>query len=111
MPNVEEKEFHPERNNDEWRQSVEGLLQQGNGKFTFQKVDGSVRDMYCTLQPTVLPETVNTELKNNAKPGILTIWDIEKEGWRSMRYENVIRFKFLGDQTIDPTHESTFIQV
>jgi len=51
-----------------------------------------------------------TELTNQSKPGVLTIWDIENNGWRSMRYENVIQFKFLGDQTTDPEHESTFIQ-
>jgi hypothetical protein len=108
MPNV--IEFHPERNNDDWRVRVEGLLKVGNGKFHFQKVDGSLRDMFCTLQPSVLPEDFNTELTNQSKPGVLTIWDIENNGWRSMRYENVIQFKFLGDQTTDPEHESTFIQ-
>jgi|TARA_B100000902_G_scaffold266289_1_gene252376 hypothetical protein len=108
MPNV--TEFHPERNNDEWRSNVESLLKTGNGKFHFQKVDGSLRDMYCTLNPNVLPESGNTEPPSQAKPGILTVFDIEKDGWRSMRYENVIGFKFLGDQTTDPEHESTFIQ-
>ena len=26
MPNVEEKDFHPKRNDDEWRRQVETLL-------------------------------------------------------------------------------------
>ena len=43
MPNI--TEFHPDRNNDEWRKSVEDLLKPGNGKYHFQKVDGSLRDM------------------------------------------------------------------
>jgi len=107
MPNV--IEFHPERNSDEWRSEVEGLLKVGNGKFQFQKVDGSLRDMYCTLNPNTLPES-GTELVSQAKPGILTIWDIEKDSWRSLRYESVIGFKFLGDNTTDIIHDSTFIQ-
>ena len=111
MPNVEEKDFHPERNNDEWRQSVESLLKNGNGRFRFQKVDGSIRDMFCTLKPSALPEEYNSELKSNAKPRILVAFDIEKDAWRSLRYESVMQFIFLGEATTDPEHESTFIQV
>ena len=110
MPNVEDKDFHPERNSDEWRQSVEGLLKTGNGRFRFQKVDGSIRDMFCTLNPSALPEEYNSELKSNAKPGVLVIFDIEKDAWRSLRYESVMQFIFLGEATADPEHESTFIQ-
>ena len=91
MPNI--IEFHPERNSDDWRNNVETLLKQGNGKFHFQKVNGELRDMYCTLNPNVLPESGNTEPASQGKPGILTVFDIEKEAWRSMRYENVISFK------------------
>ena len=105
MPNV--IEFHEQRNDDDWRASVEDLLKSGNAKFTFQKVDGSIRDMYCTLNPNVIPGSP-TEPTSQAKPGILTIYDIEKDGWRSMRYENVIGFKFLGDLTTDMEHPSSF---
>ena len=38
----------------------------------------------------------------------LLIYDIEKDGWRSMRYENVIGFKFLGALTTDMEHPSSF---
>ena len=108
MPNVEEINFHPERNDDEWRQRVEGLLKTGNGKFHFQKVDGSLRDMFCTLNPNVLPGEYNEELVSQSKPGILTVWDIEKDAWRSMKYEKVIQFKFLGPNTKDVEHNSSF---
>ena len=108
MPNVEEIKFHPERNEDEWRQKVEDLLRIGNGKFHFQKVNGELRDMYCTLQQSVLPEEYNMELRNLAKPGVLTVWDIEVDAWRSLRYESVIQFKFLGPLDKDMEHESSF---
>tara|TARA_Y100000033_G_C2676457_1_gene76906 strand:+ start:182 stop:520 length:339 start_codon:yes stop_codon:yes gene_type:complete len=108
MPNIEEKDFHPKRNDDEWRRQVETLLATGNAKFHFQKVNGELRDMYCTLNPNVLPETTNSELSSQSKPGILVVWDIEKEGWRSIKYESVIGFKFLGEDTTDPERASSF---
>ena len=107
MPNLQEKDFHPKRNDDEWRRQVETLLATGNAKFHFQKVNGELRDMYCTLNPAVLPETRNSEMSNNAKPGILVVWDIENNGWRSMKYESVIGFKFLGDLEKDMEHANT----
>ena len=108
MPNV--IEFHPERNSDDWRNNVETLLKSCNGKFHFQKVNGELRDMYCTLNPNVLPESGNTEPMSQGKPGILTVYDIEAEGWRSMRDENVITFKYIGDQTSDREQTSTFVR-
>ena len=44
MPNVEEKYFEPRRNDDEFRNEVIGLLQTGNGRFRFQKVNGEVKN-------------------------------------------------------------------
>ena len=110
MPNIEEKDFHPKRNDDEWRNQVETLLKSGNAKFTFQKVNGEMRDMFCTLNPAALPESYNSELTSQAKPGVLVVWDLEKDAWRSMRYESVIGFKFLGDQTVEPEKESSFVR-
>ena len=46
MPNV--IEFHPERNDDDWRNRVQELLKGGYGQFRFQKVDGSIRELMCT---------------------------------------------------------------
>lgn len=110
MPNLEEKDFHPDRNNDEWREATTELLKTGYGRFTFQKVDGSVRIMRCTLKPDLLPET-NKELKATARPGIATLFDVEKGEWRSLRYESVMNFIYLGDTAEDTVHESTWTQV
>ena len=111
MPNLEEKDFHPERNDDEWRQNVEGLLKQGYGRFRFQKVNGDIRTMYCTLLPSVLPESENSELTGQSKPGLLVTYDTEKEGWRSLRYDSVLNFTFLGNSPTDREQTSTWTQV
>tara|TARA_R110002050_G_scaffold245573_3_gene383145 strand:+ start:109 stop:441 length:333 start_codon:yes stop_codon:yes gene_type:complete len=110
MPNLEEKDFHLERNNDEWRQATTELLKTGYGRFTFQKVDGSIRVMRCTLMPAILPET-NKELRANARPGVATLFDVEVNEWRSLKYDNVLQFIFLGDSPNDPEKESTWTQV
>ena len=110
MPNLEEKDFHVERNNDDWRNDTTKLLKQGYGRFTFQKVDGSIRIMRCTLLPSVIPET-NKELVPNARPGVVTLFDVEKGEWRSLRYESVMNFIYLGETPEDPDKESTWTQV
>ena len=53
MPNV--INFHPKRNDAEWRTGVRSNLQKFNGKFLFQKADGSLREMTCTLQESIVP--------------------------------------------------------
>ena len=106
MPNLEEKDFHIERNNDEWRQATTELLKQGYGRFTFQKVDGSIRYMKCTLKPDVLPEQ-NKEV-SQANPGLLVVWDTEMEGFRSVRYDTVIRYTNLGPTTTPKPQESSW---
>jgi hypothetical protein len=110
MPNLEEKDFHIERNNDEWRQATTELLKQGYGRFTFQKVDGSVRIMRCTLLPSVIPET-NKELKASARPGVATLFDVDIGEWRSLKYDNVMQFIYLGETPEDPDKESSWTQV
>ena len=83
------------------------MLTTGNAKFHFQKVNGELRDMFCTLQPSVLPKEYNLQLESKAKPGVLVVWDIENNGWRSLRYESVIGFKFLGHLERDMEHDNT----
>lgn len=111
MPNLTETEYHSERNSDAWRNSIEGLLKVGYGRFTFQKVDGSIRIMRCTLKPDIIPETKTTTLKNSSKPGLLVVYDVEAEGWRTVKYEKVINWIYLGNESFtDTEHESTWTQ-
>jgi len=110
MANLEEKSFHPERNNDEWRRDIEELLRTTYGRFIFQKVNGDIRTMFGTLRGADLPDDFNSELSSRAKPGILVIWDYQNEGWRSMRYDSVISFASLGDNKELPSNPTTWTQ-
>ena len=67
MPNV--IEFESRRNDDDWRQDVENALSLGYGIFRFQKVDGSIRELMCSLKPELFPEPKG-DSKNQSKPGL-----------------------------------------
>lgn len=67
-----------------------------NGIFTvvFEKVDGTVREMQCTLNKEHLPPQLLTEEQNAAKirtenPDVLCVWDMENNGWRSFHVSKV----------------------
>lgn len=59
----------------------------------FVKRDESVRKMRCTLRGDMLPEqdTSKTSQKKRNDES-LAVWDLEKEAWRSFRYDSVIGF-------------------
>ena len=57
---------------------------------TFTKKDGSVRVMNCTLDPSILPEYVETEARKKAvNDDILAVWDLDALAWRSFRWDSV----------------------
>lgn len=54
---------------------------------TFTKKDGSKREMICTTIPDYLPETGTVYTKPD--PNVVTVWDLEQNGWRSFRFDSV----------------------
>ncbi len=57
----------------------------------FIKKDGSIRKMICTLQPHMLPETNGT--KRKLPENLVTVFDLENEGWRSFYTDKVIKME------------------
>lgn len=64
------------------------LLQTGTYKVTFEKADGSHREMLCTLNSDLIPVQIAGTTKPN--PNIVTVWDVEKEDWRAFRMDRLI---------------------
>jgi len=62
---------------------------------TFTKADGTERVMKCTLMPEHLPEQVSVpepgveHAVRKQNDNVCSVWDIEKEGWRSFRVDSV----------------------
>lgn len=75
------------------------LLESGIYTVTFVKVDGSVRNMPCTLDPAQLPElpphvpnttdSVDFPRTKKINPETLSVWCVDKKQWRSFRVMNV----------------------
>lgn len=59
----------------------------------FAKKDGSVRDMFCTLNNAFLPETQTSiaPVEDTQKEvTVFTVWDIESDAWRCFRIDSVL---------------------
>jgi hypothetical protein len=68
------------------------LLEEQPVEIVFTKKDGTERTMKCTLQEKYLPETVGTGKAKNEDA--LAVFDLEKEGWRSFRWDSIKQVNF-----------------
>lgn len=75
---------------------VEGL-QNNVMRVLFTKVNGDERVMNCTLHDSVLPEKYISEdiIKKKENPDTISVWDIDKNGWRSFRLDSIKEFKIV----------------
>lgn len=83
------------------RYELKETLTKGIVTVTFEKLDGTLREMRCTLQADMLPPQFNEAadpqfLQETAKPkpraenpNVLSVWDIESHGWRSFRIDSI----------------------
>ena len=75
-------------------------LQKNIVEVTFTKVNGDQRIMECTLQESVLPPATITDAMSQTKvreinEEVLSVWDVNANGWRSFRVANVTNVKVL----------------
>jgi len=62
---------------------------------TFLKRDGTERTMRCTLKEDLLPKQEDLEnavQKKKPSEESIAVWDLEKEAWRSFRFDSIICF-------------------
>jgi hypothetical protein len=87
------------------REWVRGLLQNSEITVTFTKADGTERDMLCTLDHSRIPVSVvkpvsttapvdgivreSRKLKKEPDPHSIRVFDVEKQEWRSFRFERL----------------------
>ena len=70
------------------------MLHNGVVSIVFEKADGTIREMNCTLNPTEMPPQLLTEQQNaarvrNENPDLLAVWDVDANGWRSFNVSKV----------------------
>lgn len=71
------------------------LLRANNVRITFNKKDGTTRDMLCTLQEKVVESyEKKTDRVKEPNQEVCPVWDVEKKAWRSFRWDSIIGFSF-----------------
>ena len=74
----------------EGREWVVSMLKMGPMKITFTKKDGTERMMNCTLkEDLVKPYEKKTEAIKEQSKDVCPVYDIDKQSWRSFRYDSV----------------------
>lgn len=74
------------------QQNIRSSLGSGIVKVVFEKSNGEMRTMYATLKSNYLPEQTDIEetiAKRNKSTEAIAVWDIEKEAWRSFRWDSI----------------------
>ena len=74
-----------------FREWFRAKLQNGIATITFEKMNGEMREMRCTLDVVYDEDPSITEYVE--KPN-QPVWDVDAEGWRSFRWETLISYKF-----------------
>ena len=75
------------------RETLIKNLQKNAMRITFTKVNGDERIMDCTLQEHMIPETSESNRKQNEE--VLPVLDINKGEWRSFRLDSVTKVEKL----------------
>jgi len=82
--------YHPNRNDRIWQADLISSLSQHECEVKFEKSDGSLRFMKCTLQSNLVPVTKGTTKSKNKD--CLTVFDTEAKGWRTIKFDRLISY-------------------
>lgn len=84
-----------------FKNEIEQVLSEGAVvSVTFTKVDGTERTMLCTQNPNIIAETYSapeTTKERKQAAGVVSVYDIEKEGWRSFRLDSIKSYMVFED--------------
>ena len=62
-------------------------------KVNFEKTDGTIREMRCTLKKDLIPPPdkypVNKKKVRELNDEVVVVWDLDKEAWRSFRVDRL----------------------
>lgn len=69
---------------------VDRLLKENNAVLvTFIKKNGEERKMLCTTNLGLVPPASHPKGVGNPNPETKPVWDLQKQAWRSFRYDSV----------------------
>ncbi len=67
------------------------LLKEKQIKVLFNKKDGTLREMLCTLSEETIGTVQQAKAVRKRNPDVLPVWDIENRAWRSFRLDSIIK--------------------
>jgi hypothetical protein len=70
---------------------LKAKLQSGVAHFIYMKKDGTIREAWGTCSGQLMKATQNGRGLSGDMVNTIKYWDIEKGGYRSLRYENLIQ--------------------
>lgn len=68
-------------------------------RIVFNKTDGSVREMHCTLMSEYLPQQIVEDVRHlprKQNDNVLAVWDIDNKGWRSFHIDSITNIEYIG---------------
>ena len=71
------------------------LLRRHKLYVQFEKKDGTIRYMKCTLLESLIPADKKPTLDYTESLKAIRVFDIEKNEWRSFRYDSVLQYSIL----------------
>ena len=73
------------------RDAIFGLLKNNIATIVFEKVNGDLRKMRCTLKESMLPKYTSEKSDKERKTSehTLAVYDVDEEGWRSFRLNSI----------------------
>jgi hypothetical protein len=82
-----------------FREWVVGVLKTNTVDLTFEKKDGTIREMKATLEESKLPVIEKkTDRVRKENDEVLSMFDLEKNEWRSCRFDSITNVNFtLGE--------------
>lgn len=89
-------------------EKVQDALKQGKVRFSFKKVDGSVRSAYGTLHPSLLPVRDSAEGSSTRppNPGVQVYYDLDAGSFRSFKKENLVSVDVVEPYEVVPGVEA-----
>lgn len=61
---------------------------------TFTKKNGDKRIMICTTKQDLLPGEPS-KFAGPVSDSVLTVWDLESDGWRSFRFDSISNVDYI----------------
>lgn len=93
--NRSEQDLADIKNSPEFRDWLVGILKTEDVTVFFEKTDGTVREMKCTLKPdSLVPYEKKTDQSKTPNPDVCAVFDLDKQQWRSFRYDSIKEIRF-----------------